>query len=261
MKTLVYHITYYDYDKSLYIQFARCNFGCLGCIRKRYLWDHHIYKDSDAGGFEVQRFNTLSLEEFVEIIEKVYVEKGLKKAVLGGGEPTVDPTLCRIIDSLYSYGLEIVVLTNGFLMDRVIGCIPRNNLVIELSIKSLHPEKFSIYTGRRCEDLQVVLRNLELVYSNNIDLVIETILIPGFNDIDDVELIAKYIASRLSNDIPLIIDEYVPIPSTPWRKPTLEELVEAKIRAEKYLRKVVIRSSYTMKPLGNVYQIYPKTIE
>jgi pyruvate-formate lyase-activating enzyme len=119
----------------------------------------------------------------------------------------------KIINTLYSYGLEIVVLTNDFLIDKIIRCIPKNNLVIELSIENIYPKKFYIYTRRRSEDLQVVLRILELVYNNSIDLVIETIFIPKFND-KDVELIARYIATRLGNDIPLIIDEYVPASST-----------------------------------------------
>jgi len=118
----------------------------------------------------------------------------------------------KIINTLYSYGLEIVVLTNDFLIDKIIRCIPKNNLVIELSIENIYPKKFYIYTRRRSEDLQVVLRILELVYNNSIDLVIETIFIPKFND-KDVELIARYIATRLGNDIPLIIDEYVPASS------------------------------------------------
>jgi len=119
----------------------------------------------------------------------------------------------KIINTLYSYGLEIVVLTNDFLIDKIIRCIPKNNLVIELSVENIYPKKFYIYTRRRSEDLQVVLRILELVYNNSIDLVIETIFIPKFND-KDVELIARYIATRLGNDIPLIIYEYVLASST-----------------------------------------------
>jgi hypothetical protein len=58
----------------------------------------------------------------------------------------------------------------------------------------------------------------------------------------------------------MIIDEYVPVPTAPWRRPTYEELVEAKQRAEKHLMNVVLRSSYTMKFKGKVYLIYPKAL-
>jgi hypothetical protein len=56
----------------------------------------------------------------------------------------------------------------------------------------------------------------------------------------------------------MIIDEYVPVPTAPWRRPTLEELNEARKRAERHLKNVKIRSSYTMQRLGNVYLVYPK---
>jgi hypothetical protein len=70
--------------------------------------------------------------------------------------------------------------------------------------------------------------------------------------------LAKHVASDLSEDVPMIIDEYVPVPSAPWRRPTLKELIEAKERSEKHLRKVVVRSSYTMNRLGKAHLIYPK---
>jgi len=256
MKTSVYHITYYDYNQSLYIMFAKCNFRCLGCIRRRYVWDHHLY---DRGGMEslrIEVFETLSLEEFKDIVGKVRVEKGLKRAVLGGGEPTADPLFCEIVHCLESMELEVAILTNGFLLDKVMSCIPRN-CVIELSIKSIHPDKFSTYTGRGGDDLQIILKNMDTVYRSGLNLIVETVFIPNFNDVHDIELLARYIASRLDSSVPMIIDEYVPVLTAPWRKPMFEELIEAKKRAEKYLEKVTVRSVYTMKPIGKVHQIYP----
>jgi len=259
MKTLIYHITYYDYDRSIYIQFAKCNFKCVGCIRNRFSWDHHLYEEKGFRELRKLSIETLSLEEFADIVKNVEKELGLKRAVLGGGEPTIDPAFCNIVKVLSDLGLEIAILTNGYLLHKVLNCIPKGSTV-ELSVKSIHPKKFAFYTKRSEDDLREVLKNMKLVLQSDLKLVIETILIPDFNNAEDVELLAQYIASSLGNYIPMIIDEYVPVPTAPWRRPTYEELVEAKQRAEKHLMNVILRSSYTMKFKGKVYLIYPKAL-
>jgi len=258
VETRIYHITYYDYDKSIYIQFAGCNFRCLGCIRNRFAWDHHLYEEDGAEKLASLELRTLNVEEFKGIVRDVEREMGLRKAVLGGGEPTIDPAFCDIVKVLNDMNLKLTLLTNGLLLDKVLNCMPRSSAV-ELSVKSVHPERFSMYTGRDGSDLSVVLKNMGLALRSGLELIVETILIPGFNEARDIELLAEYVTSNLSGeDVPMIIDEYVPVPSAPWGRPTLEELIEARRRAEKYLRKVVVRSSYTMKRRGRTYLIYPK---
>jgi len=256
-KTTIFHITYYDYDKSVYIQFLTCNFSCLGCIRRGYLWDHHYGNEGSLLG--KSRVELLEVEKLGEILKIVERELGLQRAVLGGGEPTADPLFCKVVEMLSGMNLETVVLTNGYLLDKVVSCIPKGSIV-EVSVKSIHPQKFAMYTGRSADDLYRVLRNLMLVTSKGLRLITETILIPGFNNASDIELLAKYIAEHVNVDTPLIIDEYVPVPETSWRRPTIEELNEARQRAEKHLKNVIVRSSYTMKPKGNVYLVFPKQI-
>jgi len=254
MKTNVFHITYYDNNKSAYIQFIDCNFRCIGCIRKSFKWDHHLSRD-ELTTLERSNIKTLSLEDLKKLLKNVKASLGLKNAILGGGEPTIDPSFCNIIRLLSDLNINITILTNGYELGKLLECISRECL-IELSIKSFDPTKFSIYTGR---DLKTVLKNLKLVLEQGRNIVVETIYIPGFNDSADIEKLATYI-SNYSIDISLIIDEYIPIPNTPWRRPAAEELKEAKRLAQKYLENVIIRSSYPefeVKPLGKVYLIYP----
>jgi molybdenum cofactor biosynthesis enzyme MoaA len=260
MSTYIYHITYYEHDKSAYVQFTGCNFRCIGCIRKGFTWDHHLREDSDVEGIMNKKTKTLSLEEFKNIIESVERVAGLKRVILGGGEPTVDPAFRNIVRVLSDVGLEVALLTNGFLLDKVLNCMSRDS-IIELSVKSIHREKFSIYTGRSKSDLDVVLKNMKSAFQSGFKIIIETILIPDFNGPEDIELLAAHVASGLSKDVPMIIDEYVPVPSAPWRRPTLKELLEAKERSKKYLREVVVRSSYTGNRLGKIRLVYPKALE
>jgi molybdenum cofactor biosynthesis enzyme MoaA len=224
----------------------------LGCIRRKLLWDHHL---EDIGrDFRIELIEVEKLAEILNIVDK---EFGLKRAVLGGGEPTADPSFCNIMKILHDLGLEVSILTNGYLLDKVLKCIHRED-TLEISIKSIWPEKYAMYTGRKASDLNKVLNNIENAFKQGYKVIIETILIPEFNDVNDVEEVAKFIATHLNTSTPLIIDEYIPVPTAPWRRPTYEELVEAKQRAEKHLKNVILRSSYTMKPKGKVHPIFPK---
>jgi pyruvate-formate lyase-activating enzyme len=258
MKTNIFHITYYDNDKSVYIQFIGCNFRCIGCIRRSFKWDHHLPND-ELTSLNKPGIKTLSLEDLEKLLRDVKDSLGLEKAVLGGGEPTVDPAFCKIIKLLSNLNLNVAILTNGYRLGELMEYIPRNCL-IELSIKSIDPMKFFTYTGR---DLETVLNNFKLILKYGINIIVETILIPGFNDPADIEKLAAYISSY-SNDIPLIIDEYIPVPNAPWRRPIVEELRETKELTQKYLKNVIIRSSYPefkMKPLGKVRLIYPTQMD
>lgn len=256
LKTLIHHITYYEYDRSVYIQFLGCNLRCLGCIRKLYIWDHHLGQD------ELNRLGdateTITLQELEELLVGVKKGYGLDRAILGGGEPTVDPVFCHIMGLLVGLGIDITLLTNGYEVDKVIHCIPKD-VVLELSLKSIHPDKFYIYTGG---DLEKVLRNLDLVIEKGFRVLIETILIPGLNTAEDIEALAKYISKRFGRDIALVIDEYIPVPRSPWGRPSLEELLDAYTRASLYLDNVIVRSNYpvfkTSERLGNVFTLYPR---
>ncbi|HEX59501.1 MAG TPA: radical SAM protein, partial [Methanomicrobia archaeon] len=110
-RTKIYHVVLFDYDRSLYVFFKGCNFACRGCILRSTPWDCHI-PEEDArrlSSLDVELLRTLTLSE----LERIVVATGAERAVLGGGEPTVDPALPRVVELLKGYGVRIVLLTNG----------------------------------------------------------------------------------------------------------------------------------------------------
>jgi len=230
--------------------------GAWGCVRRKFLWDHHL--GDNGRSLSNVKIRLLEVEKLAEVLKSIDREFELKRAVLGGGEPTADPSFCNIMKILHDLGLEVSILTNGYLLDKVLKCIHKED-TLEISIKSIWPERFAMYMGRKASDLNRVLNNIENVFKQGYRVIIGTILIPGFNDAKDVEEVARFIATHLNTSTPLIIDEYIPVSTAPWRRPTYEELVEAKQRAEKHLMNVIFRSSYTVKLKGKVYPIFPRT--
>ncbi len=258
MKTGVFHITYFDYDKSMYLHYAECNFRCMGCIRRLSIWDTHL--DSRTikilnkyySGVDSLRLSISAFRNIVEFVRDVY---GVKRAILGGGEPTTDIELVDELNILSSMDIEIRVLTNGYLLDRYINVLRDVDAHIVLSIKNIDVDRHLMYTGR---DLETVLRNFEKAYREGLKISIETIFIPNLNDYSNIEALAKYISS-IDRDIELIIDSYIPVPGAPWRRPIDEELENIYRATKKYLSNVYIRGSMLRKakPLGEILLVHP----
>ncbi|PVU72546.1 radical SAM protein [Vulcanisaeta sp. SCGC AB-777_J10] len=246
MQTRISHITYYVDLKSLYIQFLGCNLHCPWCIRKLTPWDHHLDKETLVG---IKFQGLLTIEEFKEIINRV---KELEDAVLGGEEPTIDPSLPLIIRILREHNVNIRLLTNAYeisteLLNELVMCA---SCEVVVSLKSLNPEVYRRYVGG---DLNNVLLNIEKMINRGVKVIFETVLISGLNGLTEVEEIAQYI-STITNNPYLIIDPLIPIQGIPWRRPTDEEVREAVRRAGKYVNVLMHERSRR----SRVIVLYPK---
>lgn len=63
------------------------------------------------------------------------------------------------------------------------------------------------------------------------------VFIPGLVGLDEMEGVVRFLAG-LDRSIPFHIDGYIPIPGLPWKRPTDEEMEEARKLAERYLSHV-----------------------
>ncbi|GAB6944487.1 radical SAM protein [Vulcanisaeta sp. JCM 14467] len=195
----------------------------------------------------------LSMDGFLQIISDAIVKYGMEEVVLGGEEPTIDPALPIIIRELSNRRLRVRLLTNAYeINDELLSTLRQcNDCEVVIGIKTLDPNKHIKYTGKPIEP---VLNNVKRLLESGVRVIFETVLIPGLNDVNDIEAIAKYLAT-LSRDSILIIDPLIPIPGTPWRRPTREELSDAMSRAGKYVR---VMSHERLGRPSEVITLYPR---
>lgn len=248
--TNIYHIVLFENDQSIYVFFKGCNFTCKGCILKISPWDCHISKDIHS---KLQKCDIkfLSLSQLNSIIESLKV----KKVILGGGEPTIDDKLESIIQLLNNYGIDTILLTNSYNLNQsMINKLERVGLKeICVSIKAINDDIHIYYTGKSNKR---VLKNFELLNKSNIQLRAESVLIPNLIDLDEIELIAKFIAS-VNSLIPYRIDNYTQVPNTPWQSAPLNKVLKSVELASKYLKNVsYINANMPIK--GGVKVIYPQ---
>lgn len=230
--TDIYHIVKFTEDSSIYIFFKNCNLSCRGCIKKNTPWDSHISNEDRKKLPKLKDVETLDLERLKAMINPMKI----KRAVLGGGEPTVDPNIHRIIHILNKEGIYPILLTNAYdLEEKFTDKLVKYGLKeICISMKSIDEKVHKKHTSVPNER---ILKNFKLLTNKRIKIRAESVLIPGLVGTEEIERIAEFI-SRIDPKIPLRIDPFKEVPSLDYPTPSQAKIREALAKAEKHLENV-----------------------
>lgn len=231
MKTNVYHITYTPATRSASLRFWGCNMDCRGCLCKKEVYDSFLKENllvgdrrSESNMEPPERF--LAFDEVMELLGKLELEK----VYLTGEEATVDPHFGEITKAFRErLGTRNSLYTNGYKMP-VIDYIDQ----VEVGIKAFSDKLHRDYTGR---PVKKVLDSFTKYYQAGKDLTAASIVIPGYVDAEEIEKIAKFVAS-VDKTIPYFLLPYFPAGDNPWRKTTEIEVAEAMELAKKHLDNV-----------------------
>ncbi|MBG7617357.1 MAG: radical SAM protein [Chloroflexi bacterium] len=227
----VYHLTYEPSYHSLDIHiWVKCNLDCKGCYTNFETQDFGLADDPVAEILEKERAKPpqkfLSFDEVMELIKG----KKIKYAVFMGTEAGLDPEMPRLARALHDkFGSYNVILTNGV---KLFDTSDIDEII--LSVKAYSGDIYRQYTGKSNHK---VLDNFNKLAASGKKLQVETVFIPGLVETDEIENIAKYIAS-VDKNIAFRIDAYFRVPGCPWPSATKEQVEEAAERAKKHLPNV-----------------------
>lgn len=156
----------------------RCDFRCTYCMA-----EHMTF---------LPKKDLLTLEELDRLCS-VFIEKGVRKLRLTGGEPLVRKNIMHLIGNLSRHlksGAldELTLTTNGSQLARfareLADCGVRR---INVSLDTLNPEKFRTIT--RWGDLSRVLEGIDAAQKAGIHVKINAVALKDFNDAEIPELI------------------------------------------------------------------------
>ena len=163
----------------------------------------------------------LTTPEIVYLSE-LFVNQGVNKIRLTGGEPTVRKDiipLMREIGALRSRGLkELCITTNGLALHRKLDAMAEAGLTgINLSLDTLDPFQFQIMTRRPGFD--AVMRTLDRVIEMNrlgagIKLKLNCVIMRGVNDRE----ILDFVEMTREKDIEIRFIEYMPFDGNRWER-------------------------------------------
>jgi cyclic pyranopterin phosphate synthase len=178
----------------------------------------------------------MTADEIITIAQ-TFVDLGVNKIRLTGGEPLVRKDAAAIIQRLGKLGVELTLTTNGILVHDFIDTFKEAGVTtLNVSIDSLQEEKFNQITRRNYFDK--FWKNLELLDANGFQLKLNVVVIKGFNDNEIVD----FIELTKERNIQIRFIEFMPFDGNQWNKDKLVSYAEILTQVnEKYSAEKVER--------------------
>jgi len=111
----------------------------------------------------------------------IFVDLGVKKIRLTGGEPLLRQDAAQIIASLSAFPVKLTLTTNGTRLPEFLDVLKKASVhSINISLDSLQPETFNIITRRNQHNR--VLDYIGLALESGIHIKINVVVLKGLND-------------------------------------------------------------------------------
>jgi len=176
----------------------RCNFRCFYCLPN--------------GEPPLARKDTILTFEEIETICEIFVDLGIEKIRLTGGEPLLRKDVEKLVEKLSSHKpklKDLALTTNGHTLPSRAEDLKRLGLDrVTISLDSLKPEKFKEITG--VDKLKEVLEAINAAKEAELDPVkINAVIVRDRND-DEIVEFAKF---ARENDVSMRFIEFMPLDS------------------------------------------------
>ncbi len=200
-----------------------CNLRCTYCM--------------PADGIQLSPKSHIMTYEEIYTIAKKFVENGVTKIRLTGGEPLVRKDAGLIMEKLASLPVEIGITTNGVIVDRFIEQFKDLGICkINVSLDSLNPDKNKSITRR--DYFTKVYNNIQLLLKEGFEVKLNCVLMKGLNE----DEIIDFIELTKHQNMQVRFIEFMPFDGNKWNMEklvSLEEIlkkVNENYSAESFLR-------------------------
>lgn len=174
-----------------------CNLRCFYCMPEE--------------SYDFTPNSKLMQVDEIDAIAKLFVQHGVNKIRLTGGEPFVRKDAAKIISNLGKLPVQLTCTTNGIRIDDMLPEIIKANFhSINISLDTLKKDKFLKITRRDYFDR--VFRNIHLLLQNNIKTKINVVAMKGVND----DEISDFIAFTKNNPVDIRFIEFMPFSGNQW---------------------------------------------
>ena len=188
----------------------RCNLRCFYCMPE--------------DGIQLRdKAEFMTTEELIFIAKK-FVDLGVKKIRLTGGEPLVRRDFGTIIRQLGELPVELAITTNAVLIDKYIDDIKSAGVKsINVSLDSLKEERFNMISRRSY--YTKIRDNIDLLIKNDFHVKINIVLIKGTND----DEIIDFVKWTVNEKIQIRFIEFMPFDGNNWnwdKKISFKEILD-----------------------------------
>ena len=192
-----------------------CNLRCFYCMP-----DEHYDFAPAAKLMQVSEIETLA---------KLFVEHGVKKIRLTGGEPLVRKDAPKILEALGKLPINLAITTNGTRLHTMLPELMAANVsTINISLDTLQENKFFKITRR--DLFQQVRHNIDLLLTLPVKVKINVVVMKGLND----DEILDFINWTKDSPIEVRFIEFMPFSGNHWTSNQVYTLQEVLNVIEKH---------------------------
>lgn len=175
----------------------RCNLRCFYCMPEE--------------GIELRdKAEFMSSEEVIGIATK-FVELGVDKIRITGGEPLIKKDIKNILTKLAELPVELHLTTNGILLDKHLDLFKEIGLKnINISLDSLEEDLFNQISKRNYFDR--IMSNIKLYIEHGFNIKINVVLMKGVNDHE----INDFIKWTIDQPLSVRFIEFMPFGGNKW---------------------------------------------
>ncbi|HUQ66096.1 MAG TPA: GTP 3',8-cyclase MoaA [Flavitalea sp.] len=194
-----------------------CNLRCFYCMPE----EEYIFTPASR---------LMQVNE-IQQLAAIFVNEGVKKIRLTGGEPLVRKDAAEIISSLAQLPVNLSITTNATRLHEFVEVLKTAGMSsINISLDTLHEEKFKMITRR--DQFNLVMNNIKLMIANGFLVKINVVVMKGLNDSE----INDFIEWTRHEPVHIRFIEFMPFEGNRWTSNkvfTLQEILD--VIAEKYL--------------------------
>ena len=152
-----------------------CNLRCFYCMPEE--------------DYEFTPASRLMQPNEIESIAKIFVQNGVDKIRLTGGEPLVRKDAAQIIERLSKLPVDLSLTTNGTRLHDFVDVLAKAKIKsLNISLDTLDPDKFNIITRRN--EFQKVIDNVHLMLNRDFKVKINVVVMKGLNDSEIFDFVA-----------------------------------------------------------------------
>lgn len=174
-----------------------CNLRCFYCMPEEE--------------YEFTPVSRLMQADEIESIARIFVENGVNKIRLTGGEPLVRKDAADIIERLAKLPVKLTMTTNATRLDKFLDVILSSGIrSLNISLDTLNKDRFLMLTKR--DQYDEVMSNVDLMIRSNIHVKLNAVIMKGINDDEINDFIL------LTRDLPIHVRfiEFMPFTGNQW---------------------------------------------
>ena len=148
----------------------------------------------------------------IEKLAALFVQEGVTKIRLTGGEPLVRKDAATIIQRLSRLPVHLTLTTNGTRLHEFVDILADSGIhSLNISLDTLDSDKFKLLTRR--DLFQRVVDNIELLVQKGFHIKVNTVVMKGFNDNE----INDFIAWTKNSPVHVRFIEFMPFSGNQWK--------------------------------------------